>query len=267
MEAAVKAYQSVTQKEFRDRLVMEHLESVRHVLGRMIPGLPRFIDADNLESAGVLGLVEAAAQFDPTRGVEFKTFAYHRIRGAILDELRRNCPLPQQVLQQWARLRQVWEQLGELASPATVAAACGLTEEEVEDCLTAIRITQPEVWQAELSHHQRASDADAEPIERLNADDERRLLADAIERLPNRLRVVLSLYYMEDLRLAEIGAVLNLSESRVSRLLAQAQLQLKHSLERTRSGDQTRRQHAAEPLRGPTVLGAKKTRSERTPTE
>ncbi len=221
----------MAQKELRDRLVVEHLGYVRHVLSRMLVGLPQFVDADNLESAGVLGLVEAASQFDPQRGVEFRTFAHHRIRGAILDELRRNCPLPQHILQQWAALRRSWDQLGDQATPQALAQACGMSEQEVEECLAAVRLTQPESWQDELSDWHRVRSTEADPTERLNAEDERRLLADAIEQLPERQRIILSLYYMEDLRLSEIGAVLELSESRVSRLLARAQVQLKMILE------------------------------------
>lgn len=232
MEAAVRAYQSVTQKEFRDQLVVEHLESVRHVLGRLVVGLPGFIDVENLEAAGILGLVEAAAQFDPARGVEFQTFAYHRIRGAMLDELRRNCPLPQQVLQQWSLIRSVWGQLGDHVSPAVVAAKSGLTEDQVEDTLAAVRLAQPEVWQEDLAVRSHERNTNGSAVHRLDIEDEQRLLTDAIEQLPERLRIVLSLYYTENLRLVEIGEVLGISESRVSRLLSRAQLQLKSILER-----------------------------------
>lgn len=230
MDSAVKAYQHVTKKEFRDKLVVDHLEYVRHVLGRTARGLPSFVDVENLEAAGILGLVEAATVFDPHAGVEFRTFAHHRIRGAILDELRRNCPLPQHILQQWAVLREACEQLGMRASPAALADACSLSEEQVEETLTAVRMTQPQAWSDELSVEARRSDADALE-ERLQAEDQKRRLAEAIQKLPDRLRVILSLYYIEDLRLAEIGEVLNLSESRVSRLLARAQLQLKMILQ------------------------------------
>lgn len=235
MDAAVRTYQNVSQKALRDQLVVDHLEYVRHVLGRTLAGLPQYIDIDNLESAGILGLVEAAAQFDPQRGVEFRTFAHHRIRGAILDELRRNCPLPQHVLQQWAELRAAWDRLGGNATPAAVAAECGLSEEDVENCLAAMRLAQPEVWHDELCEWKREGRDLSDPVESLNDDDERRLLADAIEQLPERLRIVLSLYYTEELRLLEIGEVLRLSESRVSRLLARAELQLKNILERNLS--------------------------------
>ncbi len=231
MEAGVKAYQSVTQREIRDRLILENLHCVRHVLGRIASGLPSFVDTDNLESAGMVGLVEAAANFDASRGVAFSTFASYRIRGAIYDELRRNCPLPQHVLEQWANLKNAWDRLGERANSATVAQVCGLTEEEVEDCLTAIRFARPEMWQENLSSHQRIGSVEEELLEKLSEEDERHILADAIQLLPRQMRTVLSLYYLEDLRMAEIGEVLDLSESRISRLITQAQLKLKSIIE------------------------------------
>lgn len=246
MEAAVKAYQSVSQRNVRDHLIVDHLHFVRHVLGRIVSGLPGFVDKDNLESAGVLGLVEAAASFDPERGIAFTTFAYHRIRGAILDELRRNCSLPQHVLETWNQVKQTWERLGEYATSVTVAAACGISEDTVEECITALKFAQPDAWQEALHDHQRVSHESDEIVEQLEQADQQRLLADAIERLPDRLRLVLSLYYLEDLRMAEIAQVVNLSESRVSRLLAEAELQIKNCLNqpKTASGkpvDKSRR--------------------------
>jgi RNA polymerase sigma factor for flagellar operon FliA len=207
----------------------------------MIGGLPDFVDVENLESAGILGLVEAATQFDASRGVEFRTFAHHRIRGAILDELRRNCPLPQQILKQWSALRAAWEKLGERATPRTLAQACQISEEEVEACLVAVRLTRPEEWHEGLTDWQKHCSSELAPHARLDAEEERQMLADAIEELPERLRVVLSLYFLEDLRLQEIGEVLGLSESRVSRLLVQAQMQLRNNLENRHGGPVPRR--------------------------
>ena len=112
-----RAKQPVTQQQpetgDRDQLVVDNLPFVRHILSKLLNQLPRGVDAENLESAGVLGLIEAASQFDASRKVEFRTFAYQRIRGAILDELRRNCPLSQQMLQRLSTLRQIRSTLGE----------------------------------------------------------------------------------------------------------------------------------------------------------
>jgi RNA polymerase sigma factor for flagellar operon FliA len=221
MEAAVRAYQSSSQKASRDQLIIDHLRDVRHILGRMLITLPESVDKENLEAAGVLGLVEAAHHFDPTRNVKFGAFAYFRIRGAILDELRRNCPLPQHMLEKWAQIRAAMERCGGFVSIDVVAARCGLTEQEVENCFDAIRLTRPEAWQEEFELGVPDQETD------LDEQDRTTQLAQAIEQLDDRLRAIVGMYYRDELRLKEIGEVMNLSESRVSRLLQQAHVQLK----------------------------------------
>ena len=221
MDAAVRAYQNSSQQALRDQLIADHLKDVRHILGRMLVTLPESVDRENLEAAGALGLVEAAHHFDPGRNVEFGAFAYHRIRGAILDELRRNCPLPQHMLEKWSRIRQVIDQFDGPASMDLIAARSGFTEAEVEKCFDAIRLTRPESWQEEFGL---AAPVDASPLEH---QDKTTQLAQAIEQLDDRLRAIIGMYYRDELRLKEIGEVMNLSESRVSRLLQQAHVQLK----------------------------------------
>lgn len=236
MHSAVKAYHKVCKMDLRDRLILEHLYFVRHILGRMLGGLPDSVDNDNLESAGILGLVEAAGQFDPARGIAFTTFAYQRIRGAILDELRRNCPVPQTVLQNWTLIREASVHMPPPLTSEKLADQTGLTVEEVDDCITAMRLTRPESWADELGelpvpgNREENVDADSRRVE------EKQLLADAIEELPERMRLAVTMYYLENMRMKEIGEVLNLSESRVSRLISAAELQLK-SIVRRRSGE------------------------------
>src|SRR5438876_11670053 len=98
MQAGAQTYQEHAVKAQRDRLILDHLPLVRHAIGRLVGRLPTGVDTENLESAGILGLVEAAHRYDAERGVKFETFAYPRIRGAMVDELRRSSCLPQQVL-------------------------------------------------------------------------------------------------------------------------------------------------------------------------
>lgn len=224
MDAAVRAYQTSTQQASRDQLITDHLGDVRHILGRLLTTLPESVDKENLEAAGVLGLVEAAHHFDSTRNVKFGAFAYHRIRGAILDELRRNCPLPQHMLEKWAQIRQVIDEFDGPIATDQIAARCGLTDEEVENCFDAIRLTRPEVWQEEFGLSETAEHP------KLDNDDKTTRLASAIEQLDDRLKAIVGMYYRDELRLKEIGKVMGLSESRVSRLLQQAHVQLKFIL-------------------------------------
>jgi RNA polymerase sigma factor FliA len=228
MEAGVAAYRQAAARDERERLILEHLVDVRHILGRLAARLPSEVDRQNLESAGVLGLVEAAGQYDPARGVEFGAYARLRIRGAILDELRRNCPLPQKMLKRLALVRHAQLRLDPPATSAAVAHLTGLTVAEVDECRQAAALVRQEPWTEEISDtliDESCSDSDGMAL--IARDEDRSQVADAIEQLPERERMVLTLYYLEDLRLREIAELLKLSESRVSRLLSRAEQSLK----------------------------------------
>ncbi len=220
MERATKTYTRIAAQSQRDDLILAHLSLVRHVIGKLIVEFPDGVDRENLEAAGTLGLVEAATKFDPNRGIEFKTFAFARVRGAVLDELRRNCPLPQQMLQLIGRVRKAREELPPPVTLDALAAAVGLNLEELGDCLAAMQLTRMTHWDqtveesaAGVDDQQRAPEIMAEQ------EEQKALLAQAIEALPQRERLAVTLYYLEDLRLREIGKALGLSESRVSRVL------------------------------------------------
>ena len=224
MAVSAQVYQQVSAQSQREELILAHLSLVRHILGRLAARFPRGIDLDNLEAAGVLGLVEAANRFEAERGIAFKTFAYTRIRGAIYDELRRNCPLPQDLLERTAKVRRILQATPPPASIDKLAKESGLSEEEVTECLAAMRLTRNVSWDdiAPFNKGQLASSGER-PDELLEDVERKKLLVEAILQLPESERLSITLYYMEDLRLKEIGKVLNLSESRVSRLLKSAQ--------------------------------------------
>lgn len=228
MEAGVAAYRQQVARDERERLILDHLEDVRHILGRIAARLPAEVDRQNLESAGVLGLVEAAGQFDSTRGVDFGAFARLRIRGAILDELRRNCPLPQRILKRLSLVKNAWLRLDPPVTSTAVAHLTGLSVDEVDECRQAAAIIRQEPWTDDIGESlvDRSTSA-SDGIDSVTRHEDRARLADAIERLPHRERLVLTLYYLEDLRLREIAETLKLSESRVSRLLSRAEESLK----------------------------------------
>ena len=206
---------------------MAHLPMVKHIVGRLLAQLPSGMDVENLESAGTLGLVEAANNFDPERGIKFETYAFTRIRGAVLDELRRNSPLPQQMMERVSKLRKVYKELPPPVSVETLMAATGLTEEEVLDGLAAFRMTRMLSWdRAKEPAGTRLDRRDDQPDKHAERAEQQKLMAQAITALPERERMAVTLYYLEDLRLKEIGQLLNLSESRVSRVLNAALFQM-----------------------------------------
>jgi RNA polymerase sigma factor for flagellar operon FliA len=217
---AANKYREVAEQGERDGLILEHLWLVRHVLGRLRAYLPGRVDEENLESAGVLGLVAAANSFDPARGVQFKTYAYLRIRGAILDELRRNCPFPHQMVQMIVKVRRAMNALAAPCSLEQLERETGLSRDQVLDCLAALRVLDGAPGDESMGALSRLVDHRTQGPEDAALEAERRkILAEAIQALPDRERLVVTLYFLEDLRLKEIGQVLNRSESRVSRLL------------------------------------------------
>ncbi|MEJ5276270.1 MAG: sigma-70 family RNA polymerase sigma factor [Thermogemmata sp.] len=232
-EAATSAhlYQRQMDQQRREQLILQHLPLVKHVIGRMIGELPEYVDVENLESAGVLGLVEAANKFDPSRNAQFKTFAYIRIRGAIVDELRRNSPLPQHVLARIALVRRAYRSLPAPVTVAALAAATGLSEDEVADTLAAERFSRMVSWeQTRESGGPDPLAPAAAPYEDSEREEVLQHLSEAIESLPPKERLAVTLYYREDLRLREISAVMGLSPSRISRLLSKALFELGEKL-------------------------------------
>lgn len=230
MHASTSKYRNVARNHEQDQLVLDHLEYVRHVVGKLLNRLPPNIDRDNLESAGILGLVEAAKQFNTDRGVAFKTFAYQRVRGAILDEMRRNSPFPQEVMQRIAKIRKATERFEPPISTEMLATETGLSEDEVEECLDAMRLLSVEQWGQSLADTPSGDAADgAATAERAEMQQ---ILAEEIEQLSEQERMVVILYHLEDLRMKEIGQVLGLSESRISRLLSKAEFNLREKVKR-----------------------------------
>jgi len=226
--ASLLVYEETSRSREQEALILDHLGYVRQVFGKLAARLPPGTDIENLEAAGVLGLVEAARQYDPSHGTSFKTYAYLRIQGAMLDELRRNCPLPQAVLDKVARIRSAYERLSPPVTPEQLAAATELSVQEVLDCLEAVRLTQPEPWNdlhACVHQQWRPDPGDADAASEL--EEAKQVLADGIEQLPERERVILTMYYQDDLTLSEIGEVLQRSESHVSRVLKRAEFLLK----------------------------------------
>ncbi len=232
-----QVYQQLSAQALREELILGNLSLVRHFVGRLLAKLPPRVDLDNLHAAGTLGLVEAANRFDSGRGVAFQTFAYTRIRGAIYDELRRNCPFPQEILEHIAKVRRVLQTSTPPVTPEFLAENTGLTVDQVTECLAALRMTRTLSLDqvTEPNTNVRTCGIDR-PEHRLEDIERKNLLSQAITELPERERLAVTLYYMEDLRLKEIGHVLGLSESRVSRLLKCAEHRIEEYIRAKETG-------------------------------
>ena len=220
-----------------DALVLKHAELVKRIAYHLAGRLPAQIDVDDLIQAGMVGLLEASANFAPDRGATFETFAGIRIRGAMLDALRKLDWAPRSVHRK-ARaaeeaLRDVERELGAAASDAAVAARLGVPVEEyqriVRDAASCRLLSLDE-----LTDGDEASDSIADggvgPLGEVTDGAMRQALARAIGELPEREKLMMSLYYEQELNLKEIGAVLGVTESRVCQLHGQALARLRGRL-------------------------------------
>jgi len=220
-------YREVALQRMRQGLILEHLSLVGHVIHRLPPGLRRANTEEDLFSAGTLGLVEAANKFDPARGVPFTAFARIRVHGAILDEIRRNCPLPQEMLEKSVRVRKLVEEAAPGMSLEEIAAGAGIEFDEFLNCLEALRILKPGALPGTPEQETIRDHRENDPSSRMESGERVAELGKAIDQLEPTARRVVILYYFEDLKLREIGELLGLSESRISRILSAAIAQLR----------------------------------------
>jgi RNA polymerase sigma factor for flagellar operon FliA len=227
--------------EEREHLILEHLPQVKLIARRIHERLPESVSLEDLISTGVVGLISAIDRFDPSQNVKLKTYAEYKIRGAILDSLRGLDWAPRQQRRRSKQIEQAIASLEQKVKSAPseeeIAAELGLTLEEYHEWLVEIRGLNV----GSLEHH--GSDEESRDLLRFVADKEedwpsrvleraelKRLLAQAISRMPYIERTVLGLYYQEELTLREIAKVVNLHESRVSQLKTQAIVRLRSFL-------------------------------------
>ncbi|MEW5917119.1 MAG: FliA/WhiG family RNA polymerase sigma factor [Gemmatimonadota bacterium] len=227
----------------REALLAQHLSLVHHVARQLTRSLAVPADFDELVSCGTLGLMNALSAFDATRGLAFSTFAVPRIRGAMLDELRRQDHVPRSVRRKTRDLAMARENLtrifGRPATNAELAEHLGIDEPtlrrwQVESegamHLSLDYARDDENGESHFAEEALASDDDTSPEALLNREQERALLARALTSLKEQERVVLTLYYFEDLKLQQIAQVLELTESRISQIRTKALEKLRAAL-------------------------------------
>lgn len=222
-----------------DTLVDQHAGLVRRIAYHLSARLPPSVVVDDLVQAGMIGLLDAAQHYDPTQGASFETYATIRIRGAMLDELRRNDWAPKSVHRKardiMAAVNKIEGRTGRDAKPHEVAEQLGITTEEYHQLVWETNTCRLLNF-AEVEYDDRAfSDSVADqtvttPLDGIQKSELRQYLAEAIKALPEREQLIVSLYYDEELNLKEIGCVLGVSESRVSQLLSQAHMRMRTNL-------------------------------------
>lgn len=218
-----------------EELVTQHAPLVKRIVYHLMSRLPASVQVDDLTQAGMIGLLEAARQYDASQGASFETYAGIRIRGAILDEIRKNDWAPRSVYRK-ARMiseavREIENNAGRDARDHEVAEALGMTLPEYHQTLqdaSGYRVMSfDDLCGSDEGLVEQMSGRSTGPFEGVQSDDFKRALADAIAGLPERERLVMALYYDEELNLREIGEVLGVTESRVSQIHSQAILRLR----------------------------------------
>ncbi|MBU6375975.1 MAG: FliA/WhiG family RNA polymerase sigma factor [Bdellovibrionales bacterium] len=228
----------------RDKLIIEFAPLIKYIAQKIAARLPANIELDDLISSGVIGLMDAIDKYDATRDNKFKTYAEFRIRGAILDELRAQDWVPRSVREKAKQLERCYskieQQKGRQATDEEVCAELGISQEEYHDMLNQVRsvslLSYDDISnfskqdKRALHGYGEAPSKSATPFSEVNLAHFKKMVADSINDLPEKQRLVLSLYYYEDLNLKEIGRVLDVTESRVSQLHTQAIIRLKGKL-------------------------------------
>ena len=243
-------FKKTKSPQLRDKFIRQYMPLVKYVAGKVSVGMPGSVDFDDLVGYGQFGLLDAINKFDPDKNVKFKTYAVTRIRGAIFDELRTLDWVPRSVRQKSREIEdtivQLESKLGRPASDSEVAGAMGLSEDEYHQTILKVSGTSVlslnDVWYSgEDSEHVSIGDCIESPSS-LNPDvivereEIRRVIIEAINELPEKEKMVLVLYYHEDMTFKEIGQVLEVSESRVSQLHTKANLRLRAKLTNVHKG-------------------------------
>lgn len=223
----------------RDKLILDHIPLLQHIVGRMSFDSPGRIQRDDLFGWGMRGLIEAADAFDPARGLQFSTFAFPRIRGAILDELRSLDFLPRgrrDRLREVERAIAVLEQEnGAPPSPEELARHLGTPVEEIDEVLHSARVASWASLEGGPSEELGALLSDPrsdDPVGSAEWNEMKVLLIRAMTDLPEPEKTVITLYYAEELLLKEIGEILGVTESRVSQIHSRALYRLNRELKR-----------------------------------
>jgi RNA polymerase sigma factor for flagellar operon FliA len=225
----------------RDRLVLHYAPLLKYVAGRVGTGLPAHVDVADLIQSGIFGLVDAIEKFEPERGLKFETYALQRIRGAILDDLRAQDWVPRSIRGKARDMERTLERLaGKLQrtpTDAELSDELGVSVRELRELYGKLQLTSVVALDELIVSGKTASlaetlpdDSVEDPVASLVDRDNRRQLADAIAQLTERDRVVVTLYYFENLTLAEIGKVLGVTESRVCQLHTRAVLRLRNAM-------------------------------------
>lgn len=229
----------------KEEIVLEHAPLIRYIVNRIAVRLPSHIDLDDLQSTGVIGLMDAIDKYDHEKNCKFKTYAEFRIKGAVLDQLRSLDWVPRSVRQKGRKLERAYgeveQRLGRQASEDEVADSLGLEIDKFHALIHQVRgislVNLEEIRRTNSDGDRGGTFADIledvnseNPFASLKLMETRHVISDSITSLPEKERLVISLYYYEDLNMKEIGGILGITESRVCQIHTKAVMRLRSKL-------------------------------------
>ncbi len=243
----VTAYEAEIEGVTKEQLVEEYAPIIKYIAQRMAMKLPATVEVGDLIDAGVIGLLDAVEKYNPSKGVKFKTYAEYRIKGAMLDELRKNDWLPRSVRKKSNRVEKVYKELEKRLNrppqPEEIAEEMDIGLEEyfklLREATTGVVIQLEDLgrnledgtgWEERLYRLVHAT-KQSDPFLFAQFRDMVSKVTECLEKLPERERLVMTLYYYEELTMKEIGYILNVTESRVSQMRSQAILRLRSCME------------------------------------
>jgi len=238
------AMYNTSKPDKREEIVNQHAPLVKRIAYHLMSRLPPCVQADDLIQAGMMGLLEAARNYDATQGASFETYAGIRIRGAMLDEIRKNDWAPRSVHRKARKVaeavRKIENIMGRDARDSEVAQALEISLDEyhqmLQDASGYLVLSFEDMGMDDEAVAAQFADRAPGVLEGLQREDFKNNLREAVAGLPERERLVMALYYDEELNLREIGAVLGVSESRVSQIHSQALIRLQARLSQWRLG-------------------------------
>lgn len=238
-------YEAANRGSWRVEQIEKYLPLVKRIAGRLAISLPQHVDEDDLIGYGVFGLLDAVERFDPSKGAKFETYATLRVRGAMIDGLRTMDWVPHSARQKIKRIQEAFAEVeAQQGRPACNEEVATFLQMDLRDLEIAIHQGQMltltsldemvagEEGEAHTPKTQLTDPLAQEAYQEVELNDQKKILADAIEKLPEKEKLVIALYYQEDLTLKEIAVIMKLSESRISQLHSQAILRLRGRLSR-----------------------------------
>jgi len=234
-----------SNRKLRDELIVQYIYLTRYVIGRVKVSLPTSYSIEDITSYGVEGLIDAIEKFSPDKGARFETYAIMRIRGTIIDKIRSQDWIPRSTRKRIKDIKvtaeQLKQKLGRAPTSSEIGACLGLEKEKV-DAILAEDTSISSLYEKKGSSEESIEIIDTiedknsiNPLEKLEEKDTKKELQYALKNLPERERMIMVLYYHENMTLKEIGETINISESRVCQLHAQAIMKLRNILSSNRS--------------------------------